>query len=227
MNKHITLGHNVLKHNMEYADKNRSRFQENNVYTLNLISSPGSGKTTFLEKTIGQLKDDLEIGVIEGDIATTIDAERIASMNVKAVQINTHGACHLDAKMVEEVLTHFSLEDTDLLVVENVGNLVCPAEFDLGEHAKIVILSTTEGSEKVQKYPNVFAQADVIILNKIDLLPYVSFELSRFRSDIQQINPDATVFEVSSINGLGMGRWTKWLTENWVEHTQIKGFDWT
>lgn len=227
MTKHISMKQDVLLANKTHAAQNRTLFYEENVLTINLISSPGSGKTTVLERTIDQLKEAITIGVIEGDVATTYDAERISRHNIKAVQINTHGACHLDAKMIADVLPHFSLKALDLMVIENVGNLVCPAAFDLGEHVNVALISTAEGVDKVAKYPTVFEHADVILLNKMDLLPYVGFDLKTFRNDVQRINPDAPIFELSAQTGEGIGRWTKWLKEIWVAQTQAKDFDWT
>ncbi|WP_235062678.1 hydrogenase nickel incorporation protein HypB [Thalassobacillus devorans] len=227
MTKHIPMKHDVLQTNKTYAEQNRTRFYDENTFTINLISSPGSGKTSVLEKTIKNLKTIMNIGVIEGDVATDLDAARIAKHNVKAVQINTHGACHLDAKMVAGVLSLFPLKEIDLMVIENVGNLVCPAAFDLGEHVNVALLSTTEGADKVVKYPTVFENADVVLLNKIDLLPYTGFDLKQFRDDVHQLNPDAPIFELSAHSGEGIGRWTKWLKESWVSQTQAKDFDWT
>ncbi|MTV48802.1 hydrogenase nickel incorporation protein HypB [Heliobacillus mobilis] len=207
----IKLGHNLLGTNQTVAEENREKLRQKGVYFLNLMSSPGAGKTTLLEKTLALVKDRLKVAVIEGDVATTKDAERVARHGIPVVQINTHGACHLDAAMVRDVLDTFPLEQLDLLIVENVGNLVCPAEFDLGETVKVVVLSTTEGNDKVPKYPLMFREAGAMILNKIDLLPFTDFNLEELAVDLEGLHPGLPRFDLSARTGEGMEQWLDWL----------------
>lgn len=211
--KQIRLETNLLGANNMMAVKNRRIFKEAGLLVINLMSSPGSGKTTLLEKTIEQIQGYINMGVIEGDLYTDQDALRIQNKGVKVVQINTEGTCHLDAGMVEKAWRDLGEENLQLLFIENVGNLVCPAEFDLGEDFKAVILSTTEGNDKVLKYPLVFQKARVVVLNKIDLLPYVDFDLDAFERDIAAVNPDTVVFKLSGRTGEGIEEWTQWLTK--------------
>lgn len=207
----VRLESNLLGANEMLARKNRSVFRSQGLLVVNLMSSPGSGKTTILEKTIEFLGDRLKLGVIEGDLYTDQDARRIEQKGVRVIQINTEGACHLDAGMVGKAFAELPTDDLDLLFIENVGNLVCPAEFDLGEDFKAVVISTTEGNDKPLKYPLIFREARVILLNKIDLLPYTDFSLERFREDLAQINPTAPVFLVSGRTGQGIKEWNEWL----------------
>ena len=186
------------------------------------MSSPGAGKTTLLEKTIDQLKDRFRIGVIEGDIQTSADAERIAAHGVQVVQINTDGACHLDGNMIREALNQLDLDALDLLVVENVGNLVCPAEFDVGEKHKVMILSTTEGDDKPKKYPLMFQESSVLLVNKIDLLPYIDCRLEVIHEAAADLNPNLKVLEISATTGEGLALWTNWLEE---QVRQVRGTD--
>jgi len=197
-------------------------FSSKKILVLNLMSSPGAGKTTLLEKTIDLLKDRVRIGVIEGDIQTSADAERIAGHNVQVVQINTDGACHLDGNMIREALPQLDLDTLDLLVVENVGNLVCPAEFDVGENHKVMILSTTEGDDKPKKYPLMFQESSVLLVNKIDLLPYINCQIEVIRRAATEINPNLKVLEISATSGEGLSLWTNWLEE---QIRQIRGTD--
>ncbi|NLB17577.1 MAG: hydrogenase nickel incorporation protein HypB, partial [Syntrophomonadaceae bacterium] len=178
---------------------------------INLMSSPGSGKTTILERTIEMLDGRLKMGGVEGDLYTDQDAQRIEKKGVEVIQINTEGACHLDAGMVGKAVDRLPSSDLDLIFIENVGNLVCPAEFDLGEDFKAVVMSTTEGNDKPLKYPLIFHIARVVLLNKIDLLPYTDFSLDRFNQDLARINPSATVFMVSGRTGEGIENWYLWL----------------
>lgn len=178
-----------------------------------MMSSPGSGKTTILERTIEHLNDRLKIGVIEGDLYTDQDAERIEKKGVAVKQINTEGACHLDAGMVGKAFSEIGSNQLDLVFIENVGNLVCPAEFDLGEDYRAAVISTTEGNDKPTKYPLLFFQAAVVLVNKIDLLPYVDFDLDRLREDIRKINPAARIFKISGKTGEGVEDWCGWLLE--------------
>jgi len=204
---------NILKTNEEVTAKNKQRLDEKNIYVLNLMSSPGSGKTSILEKVIGRLKNELRIAVIEGDIYTTKDAERIEAQGVEVVQINTGGACHLDGDMIKGALDELNLDAIDLLVIENVGNLVCPAEFEIGEDIKISVLSTTEGNDKPLKYPLMFEKSSAVILNKVDLIEYTNFSKEEFYKDINALNSNAKIFETSCINEKGIEELCLWINE--------------
>lgn len=201
----------ILEANDRIAEENMRRFREAGVYVVNLMGAPGAGKTTLLERTILGLKDSLRIGVIEGDIAGTDDAERISGTGVPVVQINTGGACHLDANMINEVLPDLPLNELDILVIENVGNLVCPAEFRVGEDVKVMLLSVTEGHDKPLKYPLMFKESSVMILNKIDLLQHLDVDINKIKRDALSLNPYMKIFEVSGKTGEGIDRWTEWL----------------
>jgi hydrogenase nickel incorporation protein HypB len=207
----VRLESNLLGANELLARKNRNTFSHQGLLAVNLMSSPGSGKTTILEKTIEYLEGKLTLGVIEGDLYTDQDAQRIEQKGVQVVQINTAGACHLDAGMVGKAFEDLPNKELDLLFIENVGNLVCPAEFDLGEDLKAVVISTTEGNDKPLKYPLIFREARVILLNKIDLLPYTDFSLERFREDLALLNPSAPIFLISGRSGEGIAQWNEWL----------------
>jgi hydrogenase nickel incorporation protein HypB len=209
----IPVVRNVLEVNDRIADQNRAIFDQNQLFVINLMSSPGAGKTSLLEKTIEQLKDRIRIGVIEGDIQCSFDAERIAKKGVQALQINTDGACHLDGNMIREAVNQMDLSTLDLLVVENVGNLVCPAEFKVGEDMKIMLLSVTEGDDKPLKYPLMFQESRVLIINKIDLLPYVDCRVDNIRKAVSQLNREMVIFELSCRTGEGLEAWTSWLEE--------------
>ncbi len=204
---------NILKANDSIAQKNRDIFKKNKVYTINLMSSPGSGKTSLLERTIDSLKNELKIAVIEGDLQTTNDAERIEKYNIPVTQINTEGACHLDANMVDGVLGNYNFKETELFVIENVGNLVCPAGFDLGEDARVVMVSIPEGDDKPIKYPVIFRKASVVLINKIDLLAYTNFNIAKIKKDSFNINPNLRIFEISCKSGEGLEIWFDWLKE--------------
>ncbi len=206
----------ILEANQRLARENRRRFQEAGVKVLNLISSPGAGKTSVLEQTLARTRDRLQVAVVEGDIQTTEDAQRVAACGVKAVQIETRGACHLDGAMLARTLDAFDLESLDLLIVENVGNLVCPVEFDLGEDMKVAVLSVTEGDDKPAKYPQLFQEAGVLLVNKIDLLPYVDCDIERIHQSSRRLNPDQVVFDISCRSGQGLEQWVDWLVE-WVK----------
>ena len=203
----------ILEANERIAAENRRLFDEANIYVINLMSAPGAGKTSLLEKTIKELNGKIKTAVIEGDIAGTSDAERISSLGVPVIQINTGGACHLDANMINEVLESLPLKETDLLFVENVGNLVCPAEFNIGEDMKAMVLSITEGDDKPLKYPLMFQESSALILNKIDLLPYTNASMEKIRKDAMSLNPSLKTFEVSCKTGKGIAEWAEWLTE--------------
>lgn len=201
----------ILEANEVIAKQNRDLFSQKGVYVLNLMGAPGTGKTTLLERTIEMVKDRWPLAVIEGDIATARDAERIARYGVQVVQINTGGACHLDGNMVREGLKALNLDGIRLLLVENVGNLVCPAEFNIGEDDKVMVLSVTEGDDKPLKYPLMFQVSSLLLLNKVDLLPYVDFDLERFKEFTRKVNPRLEVIEVSCKTGQGLQRWIEWL----------------
>jgi len=203
----------ILAKNNRMADGNRALFREKGLFVLNLVSSPGSGKTTILERTLRDMAGTCRPAVIEGDQQTDNDAVRIAATGVPVKQVNTGAGCHLDAHMVLHASEAFDLEDLDLLLIENVGNLVCPASFDLGEHHKVVVLSVTEGEDKPLKYPQMFHAADIMLLNKVDLLPYLDFDLESCKEMARRVSPDITIFEVSSKTGEGMDAWYAWLSE--------------
>jgi hydrogenase nickel incorporation protein HypB len=211
--KKLAVAVDILAKNDRFAAVNRSLFAARGVFVLNLVSSPGSGKTTILERTLRDLAGSAGCAVIEGDQQTDRDAVRIAATGVPVRQINTGAGCHLDAHMVGHAAAEFDLGSIDLLFIENVGNLVCPASFDLGEHHKVVLLSVTEGEDKPLKYPQMFHAADVMLLNKTDLLPYVDFDMTKCREMARRVNPDITVFEVSATTGAGLDGWYGWLTE--------------
>ncbi len=207
----VTVVKNVLDANERIAADNRKLFDEKKIYVINLMSSPGAGKTSLVEKTIMALKDCYRIAVIEGDIQDTYDADRVAALGIPAVQINTGGACHIDGNMIREALPALDLDKIDLLISENVGNLVCPAEFKIGENAKVMILSTPEGADKPAKYPLMFQESAVLIINKIDLAPYVDFDLEKARRDALTLNRNLKIFEVSCKTGQGLQNWVQWL----------------
>lgn len=202
---------NILQTNDDITAKNRKLLDEKGIYVINLMSSPGSGKTSLLERIIAKLKYDINIAVIEGDIYTTKDAERIEAQGVPVIQINTGGACHLDAEMIKGALNALTLDKLDLLVIENVGNLVCPAEFEIGEDIKIAVLSTTEGNDKPLKYPLMFEKSGVVILNKIDLIEYTDFDKEEFYRDIKSLNANADTFETSCVKNQGIDEICLWL----------------
>ena len=209
----IAVETDLLAKNRRFAEGNRQLFAARGLFVLNLVSSPGSGKTAILERTLRDLAGEIRSAVIEGDQQTDNDARRIAAAGVPVRQINTGAGCHLDAHMVGHAADHFDLGNLDLLFIENVGNLVCPASFDLGEHHKVVVLSVTEGEDKPLKYPQMFHAADVMLLNKVDLLPHVDFDVAKCREMARRVNPDITIFEVSSRSGEGMDEWYGWLRE--------------
>ena len=207
----IKLMKNILGANDEIAAQNRKMFSERGVVVMNLMGSPGSGKTTLLEKTLARLVDKIKIAVIEGDLFTAKDAERIERAGVDVIQINTAGGCHLDAPMIQKACASLDLDAIDLLIVENVGNLVCPAEFDIGENFKAVVLSITEGDDKPLKYPLIFKESEVTLLNKIDLIPFTNFDLQSAREDLTTLHPTIKIFETSCTKETGLDAWTNWL----------------
>jgi len=217
MTQHVSVIENILSANDQLAQKNREVFNKSGVFAINIMASPGAGKTTFIIKTLETLHNRLRMGVIEGDLATSIDANRVASAGLPAVQINTGGGCHLDAVMVSNALPVLPLEDLDLVIVENVGNLVCPANFSLGTHMNILIASIPEGDDKPYKYPGMYRGVNALIINKIDLLPHVPFKMDYFRQGVEILSPGLMTFAVSSLTGEGMDSWTDWLVEQ-VKH---------
>lgn len=202
---------NVLSANEQIALENWRLFNEKGIFVLNVMAAPGAGKTSLIERTIGLLRDRLRIGVIDGDLASTIDADRIARLGIPAVQINTGGACHLDANMICSALPKLPLDEIDLLFLENVGNLICPTGFALGEHLKAMIASTPEGDDKPYKYPGMFSAVDVLLLNKVDLLPLLEFDVAYFRRGVEALNPNVAFFPVSCKTGEGVDEWVEWL----------------
>ncbi len=207
----IKVVKDILGANDEIAEKNRRLLDSNNVFAVNLMSSPGAGKTSLILQTIKKLKDKVKIGVIEGDVSSSVDAEVVGKEGVPVIQINTGGGCHLDANMIDNALGKIPLEDIDLLFIENVGNLICPAEFALGAHKKVVISSLPEGHDKPLKYPLIFHVADAVLLNKIDLAPYLKFNTDAFSQTLKGINKKARIFPISCTTGQGIGQWVSWL----------------
>lgn len=201
----------ILEANEALAEHNREHFAAAGVCVVNLMSAPGAGKTSILERTIEVLREEYRIGVIEGDLMTTLDADRITALGIPAYQITTGSVCHLDSRMVHRALDRFPIAGLDLLVIENVGNLVCPAEFDLGEGARVMVYSTVEGAEKPKKYPVMFHAAEVVLLNKVDLLPYAGVSLEELARNVREVNPRAEIFPVSCRTGEGIEEWVDWL----------------
>lgn len=207
----ITIERKVLERNDQVAGRNRELFREKGIFVLNFVSSPGAGKTSILEKTFQELGGSMGVAVIEGDVQTDLDAQRVARYGVPVIQIVTLGGCHLDASLVQDALANLDLSKVELLFIENVGNLVCPANYDLGEELKVVILSTTEGDDKPLKYPAMFLNSTVLIINKTDLVPYVKCDLSVLKGNALRINPALKVFEISCFTGDGIPEWCSWL----------------
>ncbi|MCL0033345.1 hydrogenase nickel incorporation protein HypB [Thermodesulfovibrionales bacterium] len=207
----LKIASKILDANERIAQDNKRVFSSMGVYVINLMSSPGAGKTSLLERTINELDGRLKVGVIEGDITGTDDAARINALGIPVVQINTGSACHLDANMINEVLGDLPLNDLDIVFIENVGNLVCPAEFNVGEDIKTMVLSLPEGDDKPLKYPLMFQESDVLIINKIDLKPFLGVSIEKIKSDALSLNPSIRIFEVSCKTGEGIDEWAKWL----------------
>ena len=207
----VTIERKVLEKNDAFAAMNRDALVRQGVFTINMVSSPGAGKTTLLERTIAHLGGALRLAVVEGDVQTDLDAQRVAKYGVPVVQIVTNGGCHLEARLVQDALSRLDLSATDVLVIENVGNLVCPANFDLGEDLKVVVLSVTEGDDKPLKYPAMFQRASVLIINKVDLVPYVDADVSTIRRNARLANPDLQIFETSCRSSEGIAEWAEWL----------------
>jgi len=208
----IKIMKNILDRNQNKADEVRNLLAEKKVVMINLISSPGAGKTTLLEKTLGELTKKYRIAVIEGDITTDRDARRLQKFNIPIIVINTEGGCHLDSHSISKALGSFFLDELDVIFVENVGNLICPSQFDLGETFKLAIVSTTEGDDKPAKYPMLFREAKGVVLNKMDLISYTNFSLESFRKDLQMINPALPLLEISCTRGDGMNEWFEWIS---------------
>ncbi|UII54512.1 hydrogenase nickel incorporation protein HypB [Cytobacillus spongiae] len=209
----VTLRTDVLTNNNKAAEFNRQQFTETKTLVINLMSSPGAGKTTLLEETVKALAGKYRVAVIEGDLATEKDADRIRALGAQAVQINTHGGCHLDARMVAATLGEFDLDEIDILFIENVGNLVCPSGYDLGQNHKVAVLSVPEGNDKIPKYPTMFMRTELVLLNKIDLLPYLDFDVDVAREDLLAINPISGLLPLSASTKVGMDEWFTWIDQ--------------
>jgi len=209
----IDLSRPILDHNDRLAAANRARLETAGVFALDVLASPGAGKTTTILATIAALRDSLRIAVIEGDIASTVDADKVKAHGIPAVQINTGGACHLEADMVRRAYDALPLDSLDLVIIENVGNLVCPTEFDLGQGARVVVLSVPEGSDKPLKYPGIFAQTDAVLLNKVDTMHVFDFDEAEFTDSVRRLNGHAPIFRMSAKTGEGVAEWAEWLAE--------------
>ncbi len=209
--KILTIKEDILGANTENAKGNQELVDKHHILMINITSSPGAGKTSLIMQTIGRLKEKARMAVIEGDIASSIDADKVSREGIPAIQINTAGACHLDANMIRKALHNLDLDHTDLIVIENVGNLICPAEFALGAHKQVLILSVPEGDDKPHKYPLMFTQADVILINKTDVLPHFDFNMSAFSKAVSGLNPAAAVYPISAKTGEGLEQWFSWL----------------
>lgn len=213
----VELEKDILHQNQLGAERNRGFLEALNIFAMNLVSSPGSGKTSLLEKTIADLKNEVEFSVIEGDQQTTNDAERIHALNVPVLQINTGKGCHLDSEMIAKSLKELKPKQNSILMIENVGNLVCPSMFDLGENQRVVIISTTEGEDKPLKYPDMFFTSNICIINKIDLLPYLKFDIEKLKENAKKVNPNIQFFEISATSGEGMEAWYEFLKNKIVK----------
>jgi hydrogenase nickel incorporation protein HypB len=214
--KKIEVIQNVLEANETIANRNRQLLDKHKVFAINIMSSPGAGKTSLILQTLARLKSKLNVAVIEGDVASTVDAEKVQSEAKSVVQINTRNmpeSCSLMAAMIESALKDTPLDNVDLLLIENVGNLICPSEFTLGEHKRVVIPSLPEGDDKATKYPLIFIDADAVIINKLDLLPHVDFDIATFRHSVAGLNPKAEIFEISCKTSAGIERWCSWVLE--------------
>ena len=209
--KVLTIKEDVLGANAENAKTNRELMDKHHILMINIMSSPGAGKTSLIMQTIKRLQGTSRIAVIEGDIASTIDADKVSNLGIPAIQINTAGACHLDATMIKKALDNLALEQLDLVLIENVGNLICTAEFALGAHKKVMLLSVPEGDDKPYKYPLMFTESDVVLINKVDVLPYFDFNVSAFSKAVSGLNPAAKIFQVSAKSGEGLEEWFAWL----------------
>lgn len=213
MIERVAVVENILGANERLAQSNRAHLDQAGVYGLNFMASPGAGKTSLIERTIQGLAGELSLAVVDGDIATSIDADRAAAAGARAVQVNTGGECHLDAVMLQQALARLDLNGIDLLIVENVGNLICPASFALGTHQSVLIASIPEGADKPYKYPGMYRGVDALVINKIDLLPYIDFDMAYFRRGVEALNPGLISFEVSCRTGEGIDAWLDWLRQ--------------
>ena len=211
--KVLTIHEDILGANKEKARRNQDRLDKHGILTVNVMSSPGAGKTSLILQTINRLKPKIRVAVIEGDVASRIDADKVHQQGVPVIQINIPGGCHLDANMTENALNNLPLDEIDLLLIENVGNLICPAEFDLGEHKKVMLLSLPEGDDKPYKYPLMFTEADVVLVNKLDLLPYLDFNITAFSRTVTGLNPKVKISPVSCKTGEGLEAWFSWLED--------------
>jgi hydrogenase nickel incorporation protein HypB len=218
MSQRVEVVANLLSANDRLAEANRASLEAAGLFAINMLASPGAGKTTLIERTVQALSPSLRLAVIDGDLATTLDADRAAAAGAQAVQINTGGECHLDAGMVRDGLAQLPLSALDLLIIENVGNLVCPAQFKLGAHRTVLVASVPEGDDKPYKYPGSYRGVDALVLNKVDLLPYVSFRVEHFWRGVQALNPGAARFELSCQTGTGLEAWLDWLTAQVSAH---------
>jgi len=218
MTTRIPIVEKILSANDRLAQENHAKIDAAGVFAINIMASPGAGKTSLIEQTVHALKHKLRIGMINGDIATSFDADRASAAGAMAVQINTGGDCHLDAVMLQSALTQLDLPNLDLLIVENVGNLVCPAEFQLGTHKNILVASIPEGDDKPYKYPGMYRGVNAVVINKMDLLPYVTFRIDFFKKGIEALNPGVTQFELSCRTGEGLEDWLNWLLVNVKQH---------
>jgi hydrogenase nickel incorporation protein HypB len=216
----MTIERKVLEKNDTVAARNRAVFAERDIFVINLVSSPGSGKTSILERTLEHLRHRINIGVIEGDIQTDIDARRVAAYGVPVVQIATRGACHLEAQLVSDALSAFHRTDLNILIIENVGNLVCPAGYDLGEDKKVVVVSTTEGDDKPLKYPTMFKNSSALVINKMDLVPYLTSNPEQLKQNALLVNPGLEIFETSCTTEQGIREWCNWLLEQVQVHDE-------
>ena len=223
MSKRITIVEDILSSNEQIAVKNRAKLDAAGVLAINLMASPGAGKTSLIEQTLRRLQPKIKIAVIDGDIATDIDAERAEAAGAIAVQINTGGQCHLDANMIGAALGEIILDQIDLLIVENVGNLICPAGFDLGVHHNVLIASIPEGDDKPYKYPGMYRDVDVLVINKMDLLPYIAFDLDYFGQGVEVLNPNLLTFPVSCKTGEGLDSWLDWLISKTLDKRSYRG----
>jgi len=215
MTERISIVENILSANDRLAEENRARINAAGVFSINLMASPGAGKTSLIEQTLPLLKDKMRVAVVDGDIATSLDADRAAAAGAQAsIQVNTGGECHLDAVMLHGALNQLDLTQFDLLMVENVGNLVCPAEFRLGTHKSVLIASVPEGADKPYKYPGMYRGVDALVINKVDLLPYIDFDMDFFRRGVEALNPGVITFPLSCRTDEGMDAWINWLIEN-------------
>lgn len=211
--KRIPVIERIMSANDELALRNRATLDAHGIHAVNIMASPGAGKTSLILRTIEALNGRRSLAVIEGDLASTVDADKVRAAGVPAVQINTGGGCHLDAIQIQQALEQLPLDAIDLLFVENVGNLVCPVGFALGEHTRVAISSVPEGDDKPHKYPSIFANVDALVINKVDLLPYIPFDMPTFRQLVRGLNPDIRLFEVSCVTGAGLEEWARWLIE--------------